>query len=460
MSTSKSRLFGALGALCEEIQTQKTAAQAALLRGKQASPTPSDPGYIGGSSEHPTASADNGCQTATEGERSSENESDVKDQQGPPSVNNTAEATPGADKDKSLNIGTKASLVGEDPSVEDDFKGDKHDPGTSSPATTEDGEKYGSFRKSAKAAIELGNSVLADLAVGVVSKTAGTTPAASAPAAKPAAKTAAAPAAAAGMLAGYEFAQALGMNDKVAQAHVSGMIANAVREGHEVGAMVGAFLRKKAADEAESGAGEDHASEKGKPEEGGGSGSGANASSSTDSGSGGGSPAPAGPPGGGLGGGNPLASIMGGAGGGGGAPPADPMAGGAPGAGGMGGDPMAGGQASPEEALQELAMALQELGVPLDQLAAAGAAGAGGGMAPPPGGGMGGPPPGGAMGGPPPMDPAAGGGAPPMTEGAKLAAAVKNFQRSGKFEIKAADTKRARHIRNQMKAHVLELINS
>jgi hypothetical protein len=43
-------------------------------------------------------------------------------------------------------------------------------------------------------------------------------------------------------------------------------------------------------------------------------------------------------------------------------------------------------------------------------------------------------------------------------EGAKLASALTSFKRSGKFQFKEATNDRERKIRDLMKAHVLELV--
>jgi hypothetical protein len=113
----------------------------------------------------------------------------------------------------------------------------------------------------------------------------------------------------------------------------------------------------------------------------------------------------------------------------------------------MGGAPEAGGEPSEQEALQELAMALQELGISPEELLA-GLTG-GGEM-----GGMGG---GAEMAAAPMADPMA---APKMAAAAELktiGAAVSEFKRSGNFEIKEARTKRSRQLRDIMKAHVREL---
>lgn len=423
---AKTDLFAAFRTMASEIITEK---QAAAGHTKVAGPTPADPGYQGGSSSHPSASADNGAQAASEGERSSENAADVRKQQGAPSVDSTTDASPGADKDNSLNIGMTQSMPGEDPSTEDGYKGDKDDPGTSHPATTEDGQKYGSvnFKQASAKVVELGNKLLADVALGytksmgkkAAAPASATPPApAAAAAATPApTKTAAAPSAdvATHILAGYDLAASLGLSKEAAVQTVENVIENSIREAYERADLIGGFYTKLAADEAEAAEGEDHASASGAAE-GGGSGAGP-------------AEGAGGPPGG--------------------APPAD-MGGGAPvpGPADMGGGAPGGNE---EAALQELVAALMELGITPDMLAQAGQ-GAGGAGGAPPMPGAGGP---GAM---PPADPAMAGGAPPMGDPMKVASLARNFMLSGKFQMKEAGTKQARQLRDLMKRQILEMI--
>ena len=116
-------------------------------------------GYTG-SSSHPVAKAEDGTRDAPEGARSSENEKDNKAEQ-PIGVGNTTAGTPGGQDSVMPNIGVRQSASGEDPSVEDDYKSTKDDPGTSHPAKTDDGEKYSSdnFRALIKRANDLGGSI-------------------------------------------------------------------------------------------------------------------------------------------------------------------------------------------------------------------------------------------------------------------------------------------------------------
>lgn len=453
---TKPSLFDGLRNLADEIQTAKTAAA------KTAAPTPKDPGGYAGGSSHPTADVDNHGQNATEGSRSSENTADVKADIGKPSVDSTPDATAGTgsgDQDSvQLNIGTQQSATGEDPSVEDDYKNKKDDPGTAHPAKAgEGGEKYSSvsFFEGKKMASAIGNSILADLANGfgdrLNTKAAGSQPNAPAPRTSapnaavtsptptaPAAKQASAPLDSR-IAAGYELASLLGVSKEAAFKQASevaeGIINDARLDADLFGPYLLAIQKRASGDAAE---GESH------------------------------EPPPEGGEGGG--GGGDLAAMLSGGGGGGAEPPMPGGGGGGPPApgGDAGGGGIPGGPPSEDEALAQLAAALEELGIPLDVLAQAGGGGGGappgGGMPPMPGGEGGGPggPPG--AGGMPPGLPGGGGAEPPMPggpgEGAKLASLVLNYKRSGKYQIKAASTPRERALRDYMKKYALELIRS
>jgi len=112
---------------------------------------------------HPSAGADNQAEAAQTGSRASENESDVKAQVSGDSVNeaseNGADAAGIGENSPVVDIGVKASPTGEDSSIETASAGSTvSDPGTTHPAKIDGGEKYASL-------LELGNSVLADIAV-------------------------------------------------------------------------------------------------------------------------------------------------------------------------------------------------------------------------------------------------------------------------------------------------------
>jgi hypothetical protein len=449
MARMQRSLFAQLNALAEEISQSpvKTAAE------KSAGPVPADPGGYQGASSHPTTSADNGVQNANTGARASEYESDIKKQQGALSVDNTPEMSQeGRQDDVQTNIGVTAKATGEDPSNEKDFKGTKDDPGTSSPVKADDGEKYSSvsFKEARDRAASLGNDILANLinfGTGkLVNEKAAEMPAflkekaeekKESPAEEKAehsgsglkgdqhkldtdndGKIEGSDLAAlrsgkkeAAFKAGYELAAALGMDKAAAEASVREVCANTLRDADEMADLFIGFLNAKTAgaDPTEEAAeGEDHSAP----------GDAASGMSDAPAAEAGGAPAG-------------LEAMMGGEGG--------EMA---PEAAGEGGEP------SEDEAVQELAMALEELGIPPEALLQAVQEG---GM----GGGMGG------EAGPAPE-------AAPMPEAPKTAAAkdldaigraVVNFKRAGRFQVKEARTKRSRELRDMMKQHVLELVN-
>jgi hypothetical protein len=462
MARMQRSLFDQLNALAEEISQSSVKAAAE----KKAGPVPADPGGYQGASSHPSVSVGNDVQSAPEGARASEYESDIKKQQGALAVDNTPEMSQeGRQNDVQLNIGTNAKATGEDPAAEKDYKGTKDDPGTSHPAKTNDGEKYSSvsFKEARDACSHLGNDILANLInFGTANLKQAEMPAALAEALGKKEESSSAEkaehaeeaddddndddddshcddkAAASKLIgnqhkldvnnngklegsdfaalrdgkkkkekeaafkAGYELAKTLGVEKTAAEAAVREVCANTLREADEMADLLIGFMTSKQAgadvvDEAAGG--EDH----GMP---------ADAAS-------GASDAPAAPAG--------LEGMMGGD-----APMAEEA--GAP---------------SDDEAVQELAMALEELGIPPEALLQAVAGG--GGM----GGGMGG-------------DPAAAAAGAPPAEEPKMAAAkdlrsigqaVVNFKRAGKFQVKEARTKRSRELRDVMKQHVLELVN-
>lgn len=418
MARMQRSLFSQLNALAEEISQSAEKVAAA----KQASPVPADPGGYQGQSSHPSAHVDNDVQKATTGARASEYESDVKKQQGALAVDNTPEMSQeGRQDDVQLNINTNAAATGEDPAAEKDYKGTKDDPGTSHPAKTNDGEKYShvSFKTAHAKCSTLGNEILADLInfgdsslkqaekkennklVGGqhkldvdgdgkiegsdLSKLRNGSEGASEEESED--KEAA-------FAAGYELAAALGIDKAAAEASVRDVCANTLREADEMADLFVGFYTAKQAEQDETHEGEDHSESE--PADEGGEGEAA-------------------PP-------VSVEDMMGGDAG---------MAGGAePG--------LEQAPPSEEEALQELAMALQELGIPPEALLQ-GLGGAGG--APEAG-----------------MPPEA---APKMAAAQELQMignAVVNFQRTGNFQVKEARTKRSRHLRDIMKAHVRELV--
>ncbi len=437
--------FSFLDDLIQEVGRVKAA-------GTKSAKALSEAGGYAGASTHPSADADDNLITAREGFRSSENSTDVKNNREAPTVDATSDApqgggdgTPEQDK-RQLNIGTSQSSTGQDSAVEDDYKGNKDDPGTSSVMKADDGEKYAAYKampfdKLAQLTIGTGNALLADIAnlhtdksagVSVVDGTHGVTR----PAGQPAATATA------------------GVSVKAAQEAIAEdarvLVEGTIKEADTAALLVVEYLadcEKAAAEHDAAMDGEDH------------SGKGDAASGSGDAASAGGAPGGGNSGGGDAGGmGEPL---------GGGAPPPPGGGGGMPPGldGAIAGQPDPGMQASPEEALHELAAALMEMGVDPQQLAdiakqmGGGAGGAGGGM--PPGGGMGGPPPPG--GGMPP--PPGGAEAPPddpmMAKAAnlrKVANAVAQYKKSGRFGFGPPATTKAAALRGKMREYVAEAL--
>jgi hypothetical protein len=444
-ATQTDVLFGRISGLMEEIGVEKTAAEKLAMK---------DPGGADGPSSHPSTKEDDNelSQPAPEGSQSSLNETDVKAQT-PIVVDSHAEITPdSAPKQDEVQLGQgvdAAKPTGEDPGVEEDYKGDKEDPssaghkdmgGTSHPATGSVGEKYSSWNAASvaemsdeslvKAAAYLGNSVMADVANNVLNpeKRAAVKTKTHCPTChkdyqgdacgcgyttKTAAYTAAG--------AGYDAAVAAADHPtRAAAAVVAGLIKDAHHQADLVAdhlLRVTANLEKQAMHEdinvedptGGQAEGEDHGSEGGDP-------------------TGGGE-------------GEDILAAMGGGGGEMGGMPPEAMDAPPEEMGGMGN----------EAAVQQLAMALMELGIDPAELAAAVG---GGGM----GGGMGGPPPeamAGMEGGG--MPPEAMGGMPPDA-GVKLAHAVISYKRSGNFKVENCKTAGERKVRDYMKSYVSELL--
>lgn len=418
-------LFAELNALAEEISAGASTKAAADK--SAAGCCPADPGGYKGPSSHASVSADNGCQPATEGERSRENEADVKKQQRAVAVDNTPEMSQeGRQDDVQLNIGVNAAATGEDPAAEKDYKGDKDDPGTSHPAKTNDGEKYSSvsFKQARDLCSDLGNKVLAHYinfgaapekqADGLIGdqhkldvdndgKIEGADLSAlrnGAPAAEdheedesPAEEAAEHKEAA--YNAGYELARELQWEKAASEQAVRDMCVGALNQADTMAELVIGYLSKQAeADVDDAAASEDHSE-----------------------------------PGDELSG---VADV----------PPEAAMGGGEEMLGGE--EEMMGDDPSDDEAVQELAMALEELGIPPEALLEAIGAEGGG------------------------ADEAAAMAAAPKMAAAKKAAAselqtigraVVNFKRAGRFQVKEARTKKSRELRDEMKQHVIELMS-
>jgi len=312
-----------------------------------------------GKTTHPSEKIDNNTHETPYGERYSENERDVKADV-PANVEEAPEGM-NADEDKVMpNIGLHQSATGEDSSIETEkCKGDKDDGTTSHPADAEDiGEKYSSYTRPQllKAAEDKANKLLADIANGFyttptaapaqpTNKQASTQPASTPPAAAAAAGYQTAAAAAEPQLTEADL-------QKMAATFIEQTIRDADLDADLVGSYFTSWRQKRAAGE-----------ELPPPEEGGGGGEVPPPGMPPMAG---GMPPEAGPPGAGAEGPPPGAGAEG--------PPPD-MAGG-----GGGGDPLAAlgaaaqdaspGQGDKEQALHDLIMALQELGIDESQLAA------------------------------------------------------------------------------------------
>jgi hypothetical protein len=431
-------LFGRIGDLLEEIGEEKSA------NDKQAMDDPG--GKDGKSSHHSATIGDDGDlpQPAPEGEMSADNTKEVK-KQIPNSVDSEPEATPAnAPTQDEVQLGQgvdAAKPTGEDPGTERDYKGTKEDPGsgssemggTSHPAKGSFGEKYSTDQLTDmadddlfKLAADLGNELLADVANGLFepTKKAEETPATPG-------QSAATPAESAD--AGYKAAAAAGDATDVDQ--VAGqVITQIVKTAHHQADLIASYLsQEKAAMEGEeeevdptggAGEGEDHGTEEteggegpteappeeGSPLEGGAPGGGEEEALLAAMAGGGEGMGGEGPPMGDPGMGGPE---MGGPPMGGPEMGGPPMGG--PEMGGMGAPPEALGGMGDEEALQQLAMALMELGIDPAMLAQAG--------------------------GPAP----------------KLASAVTDYKKTGKFQVSETKTAAERQVRNYMKGYINEL---
>jgi hypothetical protein len=429
-TSTTSQLFGQLSEFMEEIQAEKSAAHE------------KDPGGHDGPSSHPSADVDDSLADASEGARSAENSSDVKADVGGKDIDSTPEASPGSGDENQLNLGLSQSSTGEDPAVEDDFKGEKDDPGTAAVADVKDGEKYGelaekyasvSFAEASDRALTLGNEILASFANGAAATkqaTAQGNPTQGNPAqVQPEAEKSAE--------AGYALAAALGMEKMSSDERVSASIEQTIKDAQLDADLVGGYLSDLAnsVESYEKGAEGELPPELLDPTGGAAEGDVEGEPSGMEEG-----------------GDEGMEELLG---------EEEPMMGGEEEP-MMGGDDLGaedvegvlGGLEGPpdeglgeEEALQELAMALDELGIAPEDLVAAAEGGGGEGLG---GEGLGGEGLG-AGGGPElPMEVAA--------ECKKLASAVQGFKRSGKFRLKSATNDRERKIRDLMKAHVMELV--
>lgn len=133
-------VLGRINALLAEVDGEKRATELGTS-GSAAK----DPGGYAGKSTHPSAKTDDKSGPVELGSRFKENEKDVKEVY-PAAVDNTEPGSGGTQDDKAYNVGTHVSETGEDPKVEDNYKGHKEDPGTTHPSDMSDNDKYASMR--------------------------------------------------------------------------------------------------------------------------------------------------------------------------------------------------------------------------------------------------------------------------------------------------------------------------
>lgn len=387
---------------------------------------PEGNGATGSDSQHPSASMDDGLTAAKTGPLYAEKSQEVKglgqasiDAASPPAEDKPAET-------REASVGLTVAGVGRDPATEDRFVGSLPEPGvgTSTGAKFDDGNKYAASEFMKRSMVDrsndlagLANDILAGIAVEQQKIASATNQQLATN--QPPANQAAADALIKEAEAGYELASVLGMEKWSEEQRVQATLDATIRDALLEAELVGEWIKQASLPPEEA--------EENEPP-------GAASMSSSPDTAGAGGPSP-----------EMIQQALGGGGGGEmppGAPPMDAGVGGSPDGGGAG--------ISKEEAMQELLMAMQELGITPEDLAAVATQGGGG----PPGGGA---------------PPAMGGGEPPLPPQAKqaqvnrkhageLAKAAREFQRSGKFEIKVAATPRERNIRNHMKQMLGEMI--
>lgn len=412
---------------------------------------PEGNGACGSDTQSPTAREEDHCETASTGFRAAEMTKSVEEQ-GKGSIDGAPDASTGypSAESRQADVGLTASGIGNDSALEKGFGGNLKEPGvgTSTDAKFDDGHKYAAEFRAATLPqkfdrlSKLGNEILAEVASSGKTVTAAAQVTAGPGNATPATPSAAADALIKESQAGYELASILGMQKLSHTERAAITVRQTINDGIFDADLVGQWFTKLAEAEEDAAAaaeGNGDGSKKGAP------GGAAPAVPPTD-------PLP--PPGGDAGGGDMGAG------------------GGAMGAGGDAG----GGEMNRDQILQELLMAMQEMGITPEDLMQAASGGADAmGMAPggaPPMGGAPMPPPGGggdplgAMGGGPPMPPP--GGAVGKTARLRhnathiqsIAKQAKDFQRSGRFEIKVAATPQEREARLHMKSMLREMMQS
>lgn len=380
---------------------------------------PGGQGATGSDTQHASKSVDNSLNpvAAKPGAFAQKLTTEVK-AQGPGAIDSAPDADPIKAEEIQADVGLKQTTVGRDPAQEGNYVGTQDEPGvgTATNAKFDDGKKYATVAEHmSKSAADrraymtnLANEILSDIATDV------TAPAAPAAPATP--KSAAATPQASvdtaaeidAMQAGYALAAALGMEKYSAEQRAQVTLRDTMLEADYDATLVHAWLHKCAADDADT---DDVDAAK------------ADAAGPVQDAPASGAAAPADMPAGGAAGDVPMPAPAAG----GGDPVEDAMqqltggeAAPAPGAdAGMGGAPV-----SKEEMLQGLLMAMQELGITPDEVAAAASAG----------------------------NPAQ------QQAGQKIASETKKYQRAGKFKFEPVNNKRAREITDRAKGMLLEFV--
>lgn len=165
MSHNDTSIINRINALLDELNSNSM-----LKSASEDGSYHSDPGGYSGASTHPSARVPSNTREPKLGQRYREHTQQHKDEH-PGSGIDAAEGTSysASQSSRQLNVGIRQSATGEDPSVEDNYKSYKDDPGTSHPANAEDvGRKYGSanFSSIVDEAYHKMNSILADIASG------------------------------------------------------------------------------------------------------------------------------------------------------------------------------------------------------------------------------------------------------------------------------------------------------
>lgn len=135
-------------------------------RVKQARSVNNDPGGYSGASSHPSASVHGFTYDVETGSRYSENDAYMKSTYGDVGVDNSPMNNK-TQSDRQMNVGLRQSAVGEDPEIERNYKAWKDDTETEHPANADDvGNKYGAAYNLAAEALDFMNEILADLVAG------------------------------------------------------------------------------------------------------------------------------------------------------------------------------------------------------------------------------------------------------------------------------------------------------